>query len=242
MFFVLRSLKKVYLIHRKVIFQNVIPLTPLTFLIHLPFGKPIHGRRIRLRFVSIRYSIAMKRKVNFFFQFYQFTLFAMSLNEMKPGVALCPTDSRLRPDIRKLEAGDIDGAALEKTRLEEKQRDVRKAKKSKKGEEFTPRWLVQNFFVLQSTSFNVKIFRFSTADGSTLALILIQSKTTGFIPADIGTETTICLIYFKKKKNRFFWQSITLMTFAVSIATDKKIWKRKWFRLTFSMTKKKDKI
>lgn len=63
----------------------------------------------------------------------------MSLNEMKPGNTICPTDSRLRPDIRKLESGDIDGAALEKTRLEEKQRDTRKSKKSKKGEEFTPR-------------------------------------------------------------------------------------------------------
>lgn len=58
---------------------------------------------------------------------------------MKPGNKICPTDSRLRPDIRKLESGDIDGAALEKTRLEEKQRDARKSKKAKKGEEFTPR-------------------------------------------------------------------------------------------------------
>ena len=74
------------------------------------------------------------------FQFYQFTLFAMSLNEMKPGNTICPTDSRLRPDIRKLESGDIDGAALEKTRLEEKQRDARKSKKSKKGDEFVPRY------------------------------------------------------------------------------------------------------
>lgn len=74
-------------------------------------------------------------------QYYQFTLFAMSLNEMpdfKPPNRLCPTDSRLRPDVRKLETGDIDGAALEKTRLEEKQRDSRKALKSKK-EEWKPK-------------------------------------------------------------------------------------------------------
>lgn len=61
----------------------------------------------------------------------------MSLNEveahMKPPKTLCPTDSRLRPDIRKLEEGDIDGAIVEKTRLEEKQRDSRKARKGKKG-------------------------------------------------------------------------------------------------------------
>ncbi|XP_037911232.1 oxysterol-binding protein-related protein 1 isoform X2 [Hermetia illucens] len=77
-------------------------------------------------------------------EYYQFTLFAMSLNEIEPGMeppkTLCPTDSRLRPDIRKLEAGDIDGAAAEKTRLEEKQRESRKLRKNKKGDEWTPRW------------------------------------------------------------------------------------------------------
>lgn len=67
----------------------------------------------------------------------------MSLNEIPPDLketnALCPTDSRLRPDIRKLEAGDIDGAAAEKTRLEEKQRDAKKTKKSKKSDDWQPR-------------------------------------------------------------------------------------------------------
>lgn len=65
----------------------------------------------------------------------------MSLNELEPGMidTLCPTDSRLRPDIRKLESGDIDGAALEKTRLEEKQRDARKGRKGKKATEWQPR-------------------------------------------------------------------------------------------------------
>lgn len=53
---------------------------------------------------------------------------------------LCPTDSRLRPDIRKLEMGDQDGAASEKARLEEKQRDSRKARKHKKGSEYVPRY------------------------------------------------------------------------------------------------------
>lgn len=47
---------------------------------------------------------------------------------------------RLRPDIRKLEEGDIDGAAAEKTRLEEKQRDARKARKGKKAVEWAPRY------------------------------------------------------------------------------------------------------
>ncbi|XP_066247528.1 oxysterol-binding protein-related protein 2 [Euwallacea similis] len=74
--------------------------------------------------------------------YYQFTTFAMSLNEVETGMEkiLCPTDSRLRPDIRKLEQGDIDGAAIEKNRLEEKQRDANKRRKSKNAEQYTPRW------------------------------------------------------------------------------------------------------
>nr|XP_033340691.1 oxysterol-binding protein-related protein 2 isoform X1 [Megalopta genalis] len=75
-------------------------------------------------------------------EYYQFTSFAMSLNELLPELekVICPTDSRLRPDIRKLENGDQDGAAAEKTRLEEKQRDMRKNRKHKKCQEYVPRW------------------------------------------------------------------------------------------------------
>ena len=38
---------------------------------------------------------------------YNFTSFAMSLNEMEPGMeaSLPPTDARLRPDIRAMENG-----------------------------------------------------------------------------------------------------------------------------------------
>ncbi|KAH0553918.1 oxysterol-binding protein-related protein 2 [Cotesia glomerata] len=74
--------------------------------------------------------------------YYQFTQFAMALNELEASLnqKICPTDSRLRPDIRKLENGDQDGAAAEKVRLEEKQRDSRKSKKHKKAPEPEPRW------------------------------------------------------------------------------------------------------
>jgi hypothetical protein len=74
-------------------------------------------------------------------EYFQFTDFAMSLNEMEPHMPekLCLTDSRLRPDIRNLEIGDLENAAAEKTRLEEKQRDSRKSRKTKKAEEWQPR-------------------------------------------------------------------------------------------------------
>lgn len=69
--------------------------------------------------------------------YFSFTNFAMSLNELEQHMKLpngiCKTDSRLRPDVRCLENGDLDGAVAEKTRLEEKQRETRKARKSKKG-------------------------------------------------------------------------------------------------------------
>lgn len=42
-------------------------------------------------------------------QMYNFTSFAMTLNELEPGMErlLAPTDCRLRPDIRAMENGDI---------------------------------------------------------------------------------------------------------------------------------------
>lgn len=64
----------------------------------------------------------------------------MSLNEVERDMKgqLCPTDSRLRPDVRLLEQGDIDAAAAEKSRLEDKQRATRKQLK-KNPEPWQPR-------------------------------------------------------------------------------------------------------
>lgn len=55
-------------------------------------------------------------------QYYFFTPFAMCLNEPVSSLLLPPTDCRYRQDIRYLENGDLDAAANEKHRLEEKQR------------------------------------------------------------------------------------------------------------------------
>jgi len=63
----------------------------------------------------------------------------MMLNELDEAEELCPTDSRLRPDIRCLEQGKIDDAAEKKVYLEEKQRVTRKHMKKSK-EEWLPRW------------------------------------------------------------------------------------------------------
>ncbi|XP_056913726.1 oxysterol-binding protein-related protein 1-like isoform X2 [Takifugu flavidus] len=73
-------------------------------------------------------------------KFYAFSTFAMQLNALEKSMegVIPPTDSRLRPDIRALENGDIDLASAEKKRLEEKQRMARK-NRSKSTEEWKTR-------------------------------------------------------------------------------------------------------
>ncbi|XP_063779678.1 oxysterol-binding protein-related protein 1 isoform X1 [Pseudophryne corroboree] len=77
-------------------------------------------------------------------QMYNFTHFALALNELDKGMeSLIPkTDCRLRPDIRAMENGDIDTASEEKKRLEEKQRAARK-NRSKSDEDWNTRWFHQ---------------------------------------------------------------------------------------------------
>ncbi|KAL2608829.1 hypothetical protein R1flu_027402 [Riccia fluitans] len=74
-------------------------------------------------------------------QQYCFTKFSIGLNELAPKLAevLPPTDSRLRPDQRALEDGDLEKATPEKLRLEEKQREARRLRKER-GEEWQVQW------------------------------------------------------------------------------------------------------
>ncbi|MBN3272843.1 OSBP2 protein, partial [Polyodon spathula] len=59
---------------------------------------------------------------------YHFSELALTLNEPEEGV--CPTDSRWRPDQRLMESGRWDEANVEKQRLEEKQRAVRRRREA----------------------------------------------------------------------------------------------------------------
>ncbi|KAL9620411.1 MAG: hypothetical protein Q9204_008210 [Flavoplaca sp. TL-2023a] len=72
---------------------------------------------------------------------YGFTTFATQLNEITSMEThkIPPTDSRLRPDQRKLEEGDVDAAEVLKGRLEEAQRKRRKEQETN-GEIWEPRW------------------------------------------------------------------------------------------------------
>lgn len=72
---------------------------------------------------------------------YGFTSFAATLNEVSPieKGKLAPTDSRIRPDQRALEDGDLDRAEDLKTELEERQRQRRK-EMEEAGQSWTPKW------------------------------------------------------------------------------------------------------
>ncbi|KAJ5162402.1 hypothetical protein N7492_007794 [Penicillium capsulatum] len=75
---------------------------------------------------------------------YGLTSFAAALNEITPieDSHLPPTDSRLRPDQRALEDGDLDRAEEVKVQLEEGQR-ARRRELEAAGESWTPRWFTR---------------------------------------------------------------------------------------------------
>jgi len=79
-------------------------------------------------------------------KYYNFTAFAFELNELMPGLVgkLAKTDSRLRPDQRALEEGNISLATSEKLRLEQKQREAKK-RREEQGEQWSPRWFDRAF-------------------------------------------------------------------------------------------------
>ncbi|CAE6462835.1 unnamed protein product [Rhizoctonia solani] len=78
-------------------------------------------------------------------QYYGFTAFTITLNELTPDLVgiTPPTDSRLRPDQRAMEEGRIDDADRLKIQLEEGQRARRRAREEA-GEEWKPQWFEQD--------------------------------------------------------------------------------------------------
>ncbi|KAM0724253.1 hypothetical protein Q7P37_000135 [Cladosporium fusiforme] len=72
---------------------------------------------------------------------YGFTTFAAALNEITENEDgfLPPTDSRLRPDQRLLEQGEVDKAEATKAKLEERQRSRKKVRESH-GQEWKPQF------------------------------------------------------------------------------------------------------
>ncbi|TNV71218.1 hypothetical protein FGO68_gene15187 [Halteria grandinella] len=77
---------------------------------------------------------------------YHFTYFTLQLNFLPPQLVnkLPPTDSRLRPDQRALECGDLVKASDEKARLEDKQRKMRKERETQ-GREYQSKYFEEYF-------------------------------------------------------------------------------------------------
>ncbi|PGH12254.1 hypothetical protein AJ80_06768 [Polytolypa hystricis UAMH7299] len=75
---------------------------------------------------------------------YGLTTFAACLNEITPieDAKLPATDTRLRPDQRALEQGDVDGAEDLKAQLEERQRE-RRREMEEAGDSWRPRWFTK---------------------------------------------------------------------------------------------------
>ncbi|CAH2282652.1 oxysterol-binding -related 3-like isoform X1 [Pelobates cultripes] len=73
--------------------------------------------------------------------YYGFTKFALELNEMDPKIKpfLPGTDTRYRPDQRYLEEGNVEGAELQKQRIEQLQRERRRVLEDN-GMEHQPRF------------------------------------------------------------------------------------------------------
>ena len=71
--------------------------------------------------------------------YFNLPLFSIAINELCKGMNLPPTDTRLRPDMVALENGDLDLAAAEKHRLEEKQRAARRLREAN-GDTWVPMW------------------------------------------------------------------------------------------------------
>lgn len=91
---------------------------------------------------------------------YGFTTFAATLNEITSNEKgfLPPTDSRLRPDQRALELGDIDKAEALKARLEDRQRSRRKVFENHGG-----KWTPQFFERVEDS--DQEMWRLKQGDG-----------------------------------------------------------------------------
>ncbi|SGY63449.1 BQ5605_C007g04800 [Microbotryum silenes-dioicae] len=78
-------------------------------------------------------------------KYYGFSKFASSLNEITEVEKdrMAPTDSRLRPDQRQMEEGNIEEAEQSKKRVEEKQRAKRIELEQKGGDAPVPKWFTK---------------------------------------------------------------------------------------------------
>eukprot|EP00245_Coleochaete_scutata_P008860 TRINITY_DN2796_c0_g1_i1.p1 TRINITY_DN2796_c0_g1~~TRINITY_DN2796_c0_g1_i1.p1 ORF type:complete len:454 (-),score=96.13 TRINITY_DN2796_c0_g1_i1:738-2099(-) len=94
---------------------------------------------------------------------FSYTEFAHKINSFDTSpTGLLPSDSRLRTDRRYLEAGDLNKAGAEKSRLEEKQRAEKRLREAKK-EPWAPRWFRNTGEVSETPWGPLEIYEFTSS-------------------------------------------------------------------------------
>jgi hypothetical protein len=99
-------------------------------------GRHAHSHHMETRNMKLLWQ--RKMPPSYLENMYNFTQLAIELNEDEPGVA--PTDSRRRPDQRLMEEGRWDEANQEKLRVEEKQRQARRAREADGHDTYQSKW------------------------------------------------------------------------------------------------------
>lgn len=109
---------------------------------NVPDDIPVKGSTCDLNLPSQRRLWLATPKPSDAAEYYSFTRFALLLNEFDDEfkTKLAPTDCRFRPDMRKMEEGDIDASGEAKNRIEELQRAARKERKKQHKDELEPLW------------------------------------------------------------------------------------------------------
>lgn len=109
---------------------------------NVPDEVPVKGASCDLNLPSQKRLWLVTHKPDDANRYYSFTRFALLLNELSDEMKtkIAPTDCRFRPDMRKMEEGDIDASGEEKTRIEELQRAARKDRKKQHKPESEPLW------------------------------------------------------------------------------------------------------
>lgn len=92
--------------------------------------------------------------------YYGFSRFAIELNELTEDILkdLPPTDTRLRPDQRLVEEGDVNQAEAFKMQLEQSQRERRKRREDA-GITYEPMWFRFVFFLTYTVNI-LRVFKF----------------------------------------------------------------------------------
>jgi hypothetical protein len=114
-------------------------------------GRHAHSHHMETRNMKLLWQ--RKMPPAYLEKMYNFTQLAIELNEFEEDVA--PTDSRRRPDQRLMEEGRWDEANQEKLRVEEKQRQARRARESNGHDPYKSKWFKKQHDALTDSEMHI---------------------------------------------------------------------------------------